>query len=71
VLFDDIGPSLIHLASPELQRRLLFSFLSFMGLPVDPVLLGTPCQSSLLLEELTLLTQGTVPFLKPLFNINQ
>uniref|UniRef100_A0A8C4ZMM6 NRDE-2, necessary for RNA interference, domain containing n=1 Tax=Gadus morhua TaxID=8049 RepID=A0A8C4ZMM6_GADMO len=54
VLFDDIGPSLIHLASPELQRRLLLSFLSFMGMPVDSVLLGAPCQSSLLMEDLTL-----------------
>ncbi|KAG7252404.1 hypothetical protein CRUP_010612 [Coryphaenoides rupestris] len=43
VLFDDIGPSLIHLASPELQLRLLLSFLSFMGLPVDSALLGIPC----------------------------
>ncbi|CAL8291641.1 unnamed protein product [Gadus morhua 'NCC'] len=61
VLFDDIGPSLIHLASPELQRRLLLSFLSFMGMPVDSVLLGAPCQSSLLMEDLTLLTQGNEP----------
>ncbi|KAG7266320.1 hypothetical protein CRUP_015164 [Coryphaenoides rupestris] len=42
------------------QLRLLLSFLSFMGLPVmDSALLGIPCQSSFLLEELTLLTQGT------------
>ncbi|CAL8285667.1 unnamed protein product [Lota lota] len=61
VLFDDIGPSLIHLASPELQLRLLLSFLSFMGMPVDSVLLGPPYQSSLLLEDLTLLTQGNDP----------
>ena len=65
MLFDDIGPSLIHLASPELQRRLLLSFLSFMGMPVDSVLLGAPCQSSLLMEDLTLLTQGTTK--SPLF----
>uniref|UniRef100_A0A8C4I9H5 NRDE-2, necessary for RNA interference, domain containing n=1 Tax=Dicentrarchus labrax TaxID=13489 RepID=A0A8C4I9H5_DICLA len=38
VLFDDIGPSLICLSSPELQLRLLLHFLSFLGLPVDPVL---------------------------------
>ncbi|KAK0132543.1 Protein NRDE2 [Merluccius polli] len=61
VLFDDIGPSLIRLASPELQLRLLLSFLSFMGMPVDSVLLGAPYQSSLLLEDLTLLTQGNDP----------
>uniref|UniRef100_A0A8P4KAS2 NRDE-2, necessary for RNA interference, domain containing n=1 Tax=Dicentrarchus labrax TaxID=13489 RepID=A0A8P4KAS2_DICLA len=48
VLFDDIGPSLICLSSPELQLRLLLHFLSFLGLPVDPVLSATPCQPSLL-----------------------
>ncbi|XP_035529629.1 nuclear exosome regulator NRDE2 [Morone saxatilis] len=61
VLFDDIGPSLICLSSPELQLRLLLRFLSFLGLPVDPVLSATPCQPSLLLENLSLLTQGNEP----------
>uniref|UniRef100_A0A3B4HA28 NRDE-2, necessary for RNA interference, domain containing n=1 Tax=Pundamilia nyererei TaxID=303518 RepID=A0A3B4HA28_9CICH len=37
VLFDDIGPSLICLSSPELHLRLLLRFLSFLGLPVDSV----------------------------------
>ncbi|KAM7376652.1 hypothetical protein PAMP_006374 [Pampus punctatissimus] len=55
VLFDDIGPSLICLSSPELRLRLLLSFLSFLGLPVDS---AAPCHLSLLLEDLSLLTQG-------------
>uniref|UniRef100_A0A3P8U9V6 NRDE-2, necessary for RNA interference, domain containing n=1 Tax=Cynoglossus semilaevis TaxID=244447 RepID=A0A3P8U9V6_CYNSE len=58
VLFDDIGPSLICLSSPDLQLRLLLHFLSFLGLPVDPVLCAAPCQSGLLLENLSFLTQG-------------
>ncbi|XP_070834915.1 nuclear exosome regulator NRDE2 [Chaetodon trifascialis] len=58
VLFDDIGPSLICLSSPELQLRLLLRFLSFLGLPVDSVLSAAPCQPGLLLENLSLLTQG-------------
>uniref|UniRef100_UPI0037E6FD03 nuclear exosome regulator NRDE2 n=1 Tax=Semicossyphus pulcher TaxID=241346 RepID=UPI0037E6FD03 len=57
VLFDDIGQSLICLSSPELQHRLLLHFFSFLGLPVDPVL-SAPCQPGLLLENLSLLTQG-------------
>ncbi|KAG7224661.1 hypothetical protein INR49_011414 [Caranx melampygus] len=58
VLFDDIGPSLICLSSPELQLGLLLHFLSFLGLPVDPVLSAAPCQPGLLLENLSLLIQG-------------
>ncbi|KAM8916495.1 nuclear exosome regulator NRDE2 [Spinachia spinachia] len=58
VLFDDIGPSLICLSSPELQLRLLLRFVSFLGLPVDSVLSADPCQPGLLLENLCLLTQG-------------
>ncbi|KAF1375128.1 hypothetical protein PFLUV_G00236260 [Perca fluviatilis] len=58
VLFDDIGPSLIHLSSPELQLSLLLRFLAFLGLPVDSVLSAVPCQPGLLLESLSLLTQG-------------
>ncbi|XP_060938719.1 nuclear exosome regulator NRDE2 [Limanda limanda] len=58
VLFDDIGPSLICLSSPELQIRFLLHFLSFLGLPVDSVLSPAPCQPGLLLENLSLLTQG-------------
>uniref|UniRef100_I3KTW5 NRDE-2, necessary for RNA interference, domain containing n=1 Tax=Oreochromis niloticus TaxID=8128 RepID=I3KTW5_ORENI len=58
VLFDDIGPSLICLSSPELQLRLLLRFLSFLGLPVDSVLSVSPGQPGLLLENLSLLTQG-------------
>uniref|UniRef100_A0A8D0D0N6 NRDE-2, necessary for RNA interference, domain containing n=1 Tax=Sander lucioperca TaxID=283035 RepID=A0A8D0D0N6_SANLU len=58
VLFDDIGPSLIYLSSPELQLSLLLRFLSFLGLPVDSVLSAAPCQAGLLLESLSLLTQG-------------
>lgn len=58
MLFDDIGPSLICLSSPELQLRLLLRFVSFLGLPVDSVLSADPCQPGLLLENLSLLTQG-------------
>ncbi|XP_068194958.1 nuclear exosome regulator NRDE2 isoform X2 [Antennarius striatus] len=58
VLFDDIGPSLIRLSSPELRLSLLLHFLSFLGLPVDPVLSAAPRQPGLLLESLSLLTQG-------------
>ncbi|XP_061699874.1 nuclear exosome regulator NRDE2 isoform X2 [Syngnathoides biaculeatus] len=58
VLFDDIGSSLICLSSSELQLRFLLNFLLFLGLPVDTVLLsgGHP---GLLLEDLSLLTQGS------------
>uniref|UniRef100_A0A3Q2PZY5 NRDE-2, necessary for RNA interference, domain containing n=1 Tax=Fundulus heteroclitus TaxID=8078 RepID=A0A3Q2PZY5_FUNHE len=58
VLFDDIGPSLICLSSPELQLRFLLSFLSFLGFPVDFVLSAAPYQPSMFLENLSLLTQG-------------
>uniref|UniRef100_A0A3Q4H0D4 NRDE-2, necessary for RNA interference, domain containing n=1 Tax=Neolamprologus brichardi TaxID=32507 RepID=A0A3Q4H0D4_NEOBR len=61
VLFDDIGPSLICLSSPELHLRLLLRFLSFLGLPVDSVLSVSPGQPGLLLENLSLLTQGKRP----------
>uniref|UniRef100_A0A8D0GH12 NRDE-2, necessary for RNA interference, domain containing n=1 Tax=Sphenodon punctatus TaxID=8508 RepID=A0A8D0GH12_SPHPU len=33
VLFDDLGPSLIKLSSPDLQFQLLYSFLQFLGVP--------------------------------------
>ncbi|XP_014802520.1 PREDICTED: protein NRDE2 homolog [Calidris pugnax] len=33
VLFDDLGPSLIRLSDPDLQRQLLYSFLQFLGVP--------------------------------------
>ncbi|XP_030308426.1 LOW QUALITY PROTEIN: protein NRDE2 homolog [Calypte anna] len=33
VLFDDLGPSLIRLSNPDLQRQLLYSFLQFLGVP--------------------------------------
>ncbi|MEQ2254080.1 hypothetical protein ILYODFUR_000074 [Ilyodon furcidens] len=59
VLFDDIGPSLICLSSAELQLRFLLSFLSFLGFPVDFLLSAAPYQPSLLLENLSLLAQGT------------
>ncbi|TMS21475.1 Protein NRDE2-like protein [Larimichthys crocea] len=51
-------PSLIRLSSPDLQLCLLLRFLSFLGLPVDSVLSAAPCQPGLLLESLSLLTQG-------------
>uniref|UniRef100_A0A3Q3N3M5 NRDE-2, necessary for RNA interference, domain containing n=1 Tax=Labrus bergylta TaxID=56723 RepID=A0A3Q3N3M5_9LABR len=54
VLFDDIGPSLICLSSPELQLRLLLRFFSFLGLPVDSVLSAASCHPGLLLENLSL-----------------
>ncbi|XP_051941629.1 nuclear exosome regulator NRDE2 [Hippocampus zosterae] len=59
VLFDDIGPSLICLSSPELQLRFLLHFLSFLGLPVDTVLSAGLCHPGLLMEDLSLLTQGS------------
>ncbi|KAM9786719.1 nuclear exosome regulator NRDE2 [Syngnathus typhle] len=59
VLFDDIGPSLICLSSPELQLRLLLNFLSFLGLPVDTALSAGRWHTGLLLEDLSLLTQGS------------
>ncbi|XP_062296230.1 nuclear exosome regulator NRDE2 [Scomber scombrus] len=59
VLFDDIGSSLIHLSSPELRLRLLLNFLSFLGLPVNS---AAPCQQlAVLLEDLSLFTQGNDP----------
>ncbi|XP_044291906.1 nuclear exosome regulator NRDE2 isoform X1 [Varanus komodoensis] len=33
VLFDDLGPSLIQISSPDLQFQLLCSFLQFLGVP--------------------------------------
>ncbi|KAG6934970.1 NRDE-2, necessary for RNA interference, domain containing [Chelydra serpentina] len=33
VLFDDLGPSLIRLSSPDLQFQLVYSFLQFLGVP--------------------------------------
>ncbi|XP_074812210.1 LOW QUALITY PROTEIN: nuclear exosome regulator NRDE2 [Natator depressus] len=33
VLFDDLGPSLMRLSSPDLQFQLLYSFLQFLGVP--------------------------------------
>ncbi|XP_015720835.1 nuclear exosome regulator NRDE2 isoform X1 [Coturnix japonica] len=33
VLFDDLGPSLIQLSNPDIQRQLLYSFLQFLGVP--------------------------------------
>nr|XP_006122408.1 protein NRDE2 homolog isoform X1 [Pelodiscus sinensis] len=35
VLFDDLGPSLIRLSSPDLQFQLLYSFLQFLGVPCE------------------------------------
>lgn len=58
VLFDDIGPSLIRLSSPELQLRLLLHFSSFLGLPVHSAPPSALCHPELLLENLSLLTQG-------------
>ncbi|XP_007575926.1 protein NRDE2 homolog isoform X1 [Poecilia formosa] len=69
VLFDDIGPSLICLTSPELQLRFLLSFLAFLGFPVDFVLSAAPYQPSMLLENLSLLTQGA-SLQRPLTSFN-
>uniref|UniRef100_A0A3B5M2T3 Uncharacterized protein n=1 Tax=Xiphophorus couchianus TaxID=32473 RepID=A0A3B5M2T3_9TELE len=69
VLFDDIGPSLICLTSPELQLRFLLSFLAFLGFPVDFVLSAAPYQPSILLENLSLLTQGA-ELQRPLTSFN-
>ncbi|TWW72359.1 nuclear exosome regulator NRDE2 isoform X1 [Takifugu flavidus] len=61
VLFDDIGPSLILLPSPELQLRLLVQFLAFLGLPTDFALSAAPRSPDILLENLSLLTHGVDP----------
>ncbi|KAG7509979.1 NRDE2-like [Solea senegalensis] len=61
VLFDDISPSLIYLSSPELQLSLLLHFLSFLGLPIDSVPSAAPCLPGLLMENLSLITQGHDP----------
>lgn len=60
VLFDDIGPSLICLSSPELQLSLILHFLSFLGLPVESMQYVHNCQQQpgLLLEDLSLITLG-------------
>ncbi|CAB1335387.1 unnamed protein product [Coregonus sp. 'balchen'] len=54
VLFDDIGPSLIRLVRPDLQLRLLLSFLHFLGLPADTSCYSAPSWS-LLLDDQALL----------------
>ncbi|XP_053113151.1 nuclear exosome regulator NRDE2 isoform X3 [Hemicordylus capensis] len=41
VLFDDLGPSLIQISSPDLQFQLLCSFLQFLGVPCGCSLLPT------------------------------
>ncbi|XP_030905290.2 nuclear exosome regulator NRDE2 [Melopsittacus undulatus] len=33
VLFDDLGPSLIQISNPDLQRQILYSFLQLLGVP--------------------------------------
>lgn len=57
VLFDDIGPSLIRVDRPDLQLRLILSFLQFLGLPVSR---RTSDSTSLniLLDDLSLLEEG-------------
>ncbi|KAA0711184.1 Protein NRDE2 -like protein [Triplophysa tibetana] len=57
VLFDDIGPSLIRVDRPDLQLRLILSFLQFLGLPVSR---RTSASTSLnvLLDDLSLLEEG-------------
>lgn len=67
MLFDDIGPSLICLSSPELQLSLILHFLSFLGLPVNSALSVAPCEPGWFLESLSLLTQGK----KNIFYFNQ
>ncbi|KAG9336654.1 hypothetical protein JZ751_003001 [Albula glossodonta] len=47
VLFDDIGPSMIRLSTPELRFQLICSFLQFLGMPGDCDYRG-PAWSSLL-----------------------
>ncbi|CAM9312156.1 unnamed protein product [Lampetra planeri] len=61
VLFDDIGPSLICLSSPELQLSLVLHFLSFLGLPVESMQYVHNCQPGVLLEDLSLITLDADP----------
>ncbi|KAG7466228.1 hypothetical protein MATL_G00162580 [Megalops atlanticus] len=56
VLFDDIGPSMIQLSTPELRFQLVCSFLQFLGLPGD-CCYGDPSWS-ILLDDLSLLEEG-------------
>ncbi|XP_042336651.1 nuclear exosome regulator NRDE2 isoform X2 [Sceloporus undulatus] len=41
VLFDDLGPSLIKVSSPDLQFQLICSFLQFLGVPCSCSLLSS------------------------------
>ncbi|KAJ8411767.1 hypothetical protein AAFF_G00154050 [Aldrovandia affinis] len=56
VLFDDIGPSMILLLSPELRFQLVCSFLQFLGIPGDCGY-RHPSWSSLL-DNVSLLEEG-------------
>ncbi|KAI7804865.1 nuclear exosome regulator NRDE2 isoform X2 [Triplophysa rosa] len=57
VLFDDIGLSLIHVDRPDLQLRLILSFLQFLGLPVSKRT-SAPTSLNILLDDLSLLEEG-------------
>lgn len=57
VLFDDIGPSLIHVDRPDLQLRLILSFLQFLGLPTSRRT-SAPTSLNILLDDLSLLEEG-------------
>lgn len=69
MLFDDIGPSLILLPTPDLQLRFLVQFLAFLGLPTDSVFSAAPCSPDVLLESLSILTQGKTNSSLVLYNI--
>ncbi|XP_061109952.1 nuclear exosome regulator NRDE2 [Conger conger] len=56
VLFDDLGPSMIRLCSPELRFQLVGSFLQFLGLPGEGWYQGPSW--SCLLDNTSLLEEG-------------
>lgn len=61
VLFDDIGPSMIHVDRPDLQLQLILSFLQFLGLPGPSGRFSTTSSSNILLDDLAFLEEGPDP----------
>ncbi|XP_076834625.1 nuclear exosome regulator NRDE2 [Brachyhypopomus gauderio] len=57
VLFDDIGPSMVRVETPQLQGRLVLSFLRFLGLPGT----SSPPDPSLLLDDSAFLDERVDP----------
>ncbi|XP_052009009.1 nuclear exosome regulator NRDE2 [Xyrauchen texanus] len=61
VLFDDISPSMIRVDRPDLQLKLILSFLQFLGLPGPSCRFSTHSTSNLLLDDLSFLEEGPDP----------